>query len=72
MDHRCHNIQLVFESEVSGVQQMQVGLGKVAEIGTGSGCRKDFVVLAPHDQRGRLISCERTPEISGYSGMFVP
>ena len=70
MDHRCHNIQLVFESKVSGVEQMQVGLGKVAEIGTGFGCRKNFVVLVPHDQRGRLIlakECLKFPDIVACS-----
>lgn len=46
------------EREVSGVQQMDLGFGKVTSVGFCPGWSEDFVVTAPRHQSRRLVGAE--------------
>lgn len=51
-------LAVLFQREVAGVEQVQPGLGQVAQIGGGAFRRKDLVVLAPDDEHRRLVLAE--------------
>src|SRR6266853_205887 len=36
VDERRHDVELVFQREMSGVEQMQLGVGQIAKIGSGA------------------------------------
>ncbi len=55
-------VAFVLESEVAGVEEMQLGVGKILEIGEGAGRREDVVVLSPDDERGRTALAEELLE----------
>src|SRR5271156_112290 len=52
---------------------MELGFGEVAEVGTGPKCRKDLVVLTPHNQRSRLVLAKERLKvrIQGHVGPIV-
>ncbi len=61
VEHQTGNlIPLVFEREVSGVEQMQFGAGQIANIGAGSLGWENHVVLTPDNQHRRLMLYEST------------
>src|SRR5437588_4098363 len=43
------------EGEVAGVEQVQLGVGKVGEVGPGALGDEELVVGAPGDERGRAV-----------------
>src|SRR5262249_7122086 len=47
---RSNLLALVLEGEVAGVEQVKLGVGKIAQVGLGAIGRKDHVVRAPYDQ----------------------
>ena len=51
----CDGMALLFESEVTSVQQVKLYVLQVTSIRMGARGREDRVVLAPHNQRGRLM-----------------
>jgi hypothetical protein len=53
-DHGDHHVGLVFQREMPGVEEMQLGVRQVSKIGRRAVGRKNLVVLAPDDQRRRL------------------
>src|SRR5882672_7089126 len=57
-DQRHHFVKLVFEGEMAGVDEMKFGLGKVALVGMCAVRGENEVVLAPDDQRRRLMFAE--------------
>src|SRR3954452_16658226 len=57
-DERRHLVQLVLQREMAGVEQVQVGVRKVAPEGMRTRCREDRVVGAPDDQRRRTPLAE--------------
>ena len=48
-------VELVFEGEVAGVQEVDLGVGQIAPVSLGSGRAEDFVVAAPDGQQGQLV-----------------
>ncbi len=63
MDHRRHHMELILKREVAGVEQVIFGLRQVAAVGRGTVGGKDLVVLAPYDQRRRLVFAEECLEL---------
>src|SRR5688572_13947460 len=57
-NQRCHLIELVFEREMSRVEDMKLRRGKIAKIRMRALLGKYLVVLAPDDQRRRLALAE--------------
>src|SRR5215469_10917410 len=57
-DQRDHFVGLVFQGEVAGVDQMKLRVGQVTPVRMRSVGWKDFVVLAPDNQRWRLAFAE--------------
>ena len=60
---RCHHVQLVLQREMAGVQQVQVRMRQIAQIGIGTFSREDLVVATPDDQRRRLIAAKEGLEL---------
>src|SRR5215831_6220444 len=54
-DKRDHFVCFVFERKMPGVDQVKLDLGQVALVGVSAVGREDLVVLAPDDQRRRLV-----------------
>ena len=54
MDQRCHDIELVLQREMAGVEKVELGVWQIPEIRSGAISRKYLIVLAPNDQRRRL------------------
>ena len=57
-DQRHHFVGLVLQSEMAGVDEVKLDLGKVALIGIRAIGGEYLVVLAPDDQRGRPVLAE--------------
>ena len=55
-------LAFVFEREVAGIEQVQLGFGQVAQVGVCAVGGEDLVVLAPDDQRRRLALAEERLE----------
>src|SRR5579864_5855394 len=49
-------LAFVFQREVTGVKQVQLGIWQVALIGLGPFHGKEGIVLSPDNQHGRLMS----------------
>src|SRR5580692_10821686 len=48
-------VPVTLEREVASIKEMELHRLEVSLVRLGPGCRKDLVVLAPHDERGRLV-----------------
>jgi hypothetical protein len=59
VDQRRHNVQLVFQREMTGVEKVKFGIRQVSKIWPCAISREYLVVLSPHDQRGRLVFTEK-------------
>src|SRR5271165_2593757 len=57
-DQRHHFVSLVLQGEMAGVDEVKLDLRKVALVRMRPVRRENLVVLAPHDQRGRLVLAE--------------
>src|SRR4051794_9817095 len=62
MDQRRHNVQLVFQREMTGVEKVKFGIRQVSKIWPCAISRENLVVLAPHDQCWRLMFTEKGME----------
>jgi hypothetical protein len=60
---------LVFQREVSRVEQVQLGVRQILQVGARTLRREDHVVLAPHDQRRRLPLAEELLELRIQRGI---
>src|SRR5687768_16564194 len=47
-----------FQSEVTGVEQMELERLQISLVGLSTSGREDFIVLAPRNQHGRLVLTE--------------
>src|SRR6478752_6303644 len=54
-DQRHHLVGFVFQSKVSGVEEVKLHIGQIALVRMCALGRKDLVVLAPHQQRRRPV-----------------
>ena len=54
-DMLSYDLPILFEREVTCIEQMELHVLQVALVRIRPGGRKDFVILAPYDQRRRLM-----------------
>lgn len=52
------SVAFLFEREMAGVEQMQLDVFEIARVGARPLGRKDLIVLAPDNQRRRLMPPE--------------
>ena len=66
-------VTFVFQREMAGVEQVQLRVGQVLEIGLGAWRREDHVVPTPDDERRRASLAEEPLElrIQIYVGAVV-
>src|SRR6185312_14024816 len=56
VDHQARDlIDLLIESEVPGIEQVELGVGHIALISLGSGNDEGGIVTAPHHERWRCV-----------------
>src|SRR5580704_7056174 len=54
-DERGDLWEVFFEGEVAGVEEVDLGIGEVAQVGAGPRLGEEGVVAAPNDEGGRLM-----------------
>jgi len=54
-DERGDLWEVFFEGEVAGVEEVDLGIGEVAQVGAGLRLGEEGVVAAPDDEGGRLM-----------------
>ena len=58
VNKRRHFIQLVFEGKMAGIEEVHFGVRKITQVRMCAVFGEDLVVLAPDDQRRRLMLAE--------------